>query len=399
MDFTYVAVDTSGERQKGKIDANSQKEVLDYLRANNQTPISVKQIDAAKSSFGFLNKVKNSDIVIFTRQLSSMILTGLTLIESLNILKQQINKPRMQEIINDLIAQISEGTTFSQALATHSDVFSEIYIALIKAAEAGGLLDKVLSRLADNMEKSEDLRKRVKSALFYPLIVITGVVIVIAIMNIFVIPQLGQLYNNLNLPLPVTTRIVLGMSSFFTNFSPLIVIAIIVLAVLYRRFSKTDLGRKVIDKAMLKLPVLGTIFKLSILDEITRTVAILISSGTSILESLTIAANVSNNIWYRNAMRNTANLVEKGIPLSSALQNQNIFPTILIQMIKVGESTGRIDDSMLKMAEYFERDLDTRVKTLTQSIEPILIVVLGISVAFLIISVITPIYSLISQIQ
>lgn len=399
MDFTYIAVDSSGARQKGKIDANSQKEVLDYLRSNNQTPISIKQIDAAKSSLGFMNKVKNSDIVIFTRQLSSMILTGLTLIESLNILKQQINKPRMQEIINDLIAQISEGTTFSQALSTHSDVFSEIYIALIKAAEAGGLLDKVLSRLADNMEKSEDLRKRVKSALFYPLIVISGVVIVIAIMNIFVIPQLGQLYSNLNLPLPITTRIVLGMSSFFTNFSPLIVIMIIVLAVLYRRFSKTDLGRKVLDKVMLKLPVLGTIFKLSILDEITRTVAILISSGTSILESLTIASNVSNNIWYRNAMRNTANLVEKGIPLSSALQNQNIFPTILIQMVKVGESTGRIDDSMLKMAEYFERDLDTRVKTLTQSIEPILIVVLGISVAFLIISVITPIYSLISQIQ
>ncbi len=399
MDFTYVAVDSSGARQKGKIDANSQKEVLDYLRTNNQTPIVVKQIDVNKSSFAFFNKVKNSDIVVFTRQLSSMVLTGLTLIESLNILKQQINKPRMQEIINDLIAQISEGTTLSKALESHSDVFSEIYISLIRAAETGGLLDKVLSRLADNLEKSEDLRKRVKSALTYPIIVITGVVIVIGIMNVFVIPQLGQLYNNLNLPLPLTTRIVLGISKFTTTFSPIIIIGIIVLFILYRRFIKTVTGRKTVDKAKLKIPVIGTIFRLSILDEITRTVAILISSGTSILESLTIASNVSNNIWYRNAVRNAANLVEKGIPLSSALQNQNIFPTILIQMTKVGESTGRIDDSMLKMSEYFERDLDSRVKTLTQSIEPILIVVLGISVAFLIISVITPIYSLISQIQ
>lgn len=399
MNFLYVAIDTSGQKQRGKIEAKSQKELLEYLRSNKLTPLSVKSLNENPSGFSFLNNVKNADIVIFTRQLSSMVLTGITLIESLTILKQQVNKPKMQTVIDDLIAQISEGSTFSQALESHSNIFSQVYIALIKAAETGGLLDKVLERLADNLEKGEDLKKRVRSALVYPIIVISGVVAVVGIMNIFVIPQLGKLYENLNLELPLTTRVVLSISSFVTTFAPGFVVGAIFLFIGYKRFVKTDMGIHIIDKAKLKIPVIGPIIRLSILDEITRTVSILISSGTSILESLTISSNVANNIWYKTAMRETGILVEKGIPLSSALQNQKIFPPILIQMTKVGESTGRIDDSMIKMAEYFERDLDVRVKTLTQAIEPILIITLGIGVSFLIISVITPIYSLISQIQ
>lgn len=400
MEYSYIATDKSGLKQKGVIEANSQKEILAYLRANNLTTLSIRPLTAKKNfSLSYLNRVRTSDIVIFTRQLSSMILTGLTLIEALNILKKQNNSPKMQAIVNDVIDRISEGNSFSQALENHKDVFSEVYVALIKAAETGGLMDKVLERLADNLEKSEDLKKRVRSALFYPAIIMTGVILVIAIMNIFVIPQLGGLYENLNLELPATTKIVLSLSDFTRQFFPIIIVGFIALGFFYRRLSKSEDGRKIIDKIKLKIPVFGRIIELGVLDEITRTLSLLVSSGTSIIEALQITAKVANNYWYKRAMNESATLVEKGISISNAFQNQNVFPQIVIQMTKVGESTGKIDESLLKVSEYFERDLDIKVKTLTTSIEPILIITLGVSVAFLIISVITPIYGLISQIQ
>lgn len=398
MEFAYIAADTTGIRQKGIIEANTEKEVVDFLRQNKLVPLSIKTTQKMTASL-FGGKVKNSDIVIFTRQLSSMITTGLTLIQALDILKNQTTKPEMRNLLNDLTSTISEGSSFSQALEGHKDVFSEVYISLIKAAEQGGLLDKVLARLADNMEKSEDLHKHVKSALFYPMIVITGVVGVIMVMNIFVIPQLGKLYESLNLALPLPTQIVLGTSKFLTTFFPLIIVGIIGAAIGYKRFTKTPQGKHIVDSVKLKLPVFGEIIRLSVLDEITRTLSLLISSGTSILEAISVSANVAGNTIYQDAMQETGTLVEKGVSLSDALQNQKIFPSILVQMVRVGESTGKIDDSLLRIAEYFERDLNLKVKNLTTAIEPILIVVLGATVGFLILSVITPIYSLISQIQ
>ena len=397
MEFIYTGVDKNSARTKGKLEANNEREVVEFLRANGITPLSLKR--AEKHGSFLQGGVKNSDIVLFTRQLASMILTGLTLIEALRVLKEQGNKPRMQEIINDLIAQISEGNSFSDALANHKDAFSDIYIALIKAAEKGGLLDKVLSRLADNMEKGEDIKKRVRSALFYPAIVVIGVIVVIVVMNIFVIPQLGSLYENLNIELPFTTRLVLEISKIFTTFYPVAGVLAIVGFFLYRRFKKTEQGIKVIDKIKLRLPIFGNIVILSILDEVTRTLSLLISSGVSIIESLNITAFIADNYWYKSSILSASTMVERGVSLSDAFSNQKVFPPMLVQMVRVGESTGRIDDSLLKVSEYFERDLDIKVRTLTTAIEPILIIILGVSVAFLILSVITPIYSLITQIQ
>lgn len=397
MQFTYNAIDKNGIRTKNNIEANSEREVIDYLRTNGLTPLSVKKF--TKSSFLNIKHAKNSDVVLFTRQLSSMILTGLTLIESLKILEQQITSPAMKIIIRDLISQISEGATFSDALSQHKETFSPTYIALIKAAERGGVMDKVLLRLADNMEKSDELKSRVKSAMFYPAIVIVGMVVVLVVMNVFVIPQLGTLYENLNLKLPLTTQLVLAFSKAFTDYYLIIGALLLAAFIGYKRMEKTPAGVKIIDRAKLRTPVLGKIIELSILDETTRTLSLMIASGASIIESLNLTANVANNYWYKTAINTAATQVEKGLPLSTSLSNQNLFPPMLIQMARVGESTGKIDDSLNKVAEYFDRDLDIRVHTLTTAIEPILLIVLGLSVAFLILSVITPIYGLISQIN
>lgn len=398
MEFEYTGIDSKAQRTKGKLKANNQQAVVEYLRSNNITPLTIRPVTKS-GDFLFFKKVKETDLILFTRQLSSMIITGLTLLESLKVLRQQSLSTGMQEVVSDLIAQISEGSSFSDALESHREVFSDVYIALIRASEKGGLLDKVLARLADNLERADDLKKKVRSALFYPSIVITGMLVVIIVMDVFVIPQLGSLYESLHVELPLTTRIVLDSSRFATNFFPVIIILIILAIFLFMRFKKTEDGIKIIDKTKLNLPIVGGIIRMSILDEVARTLSILISSGTSIIESLNITANVAGNYWYKTAIQTSSQQVEKGVPLSDALFNQNIFPPMLVQMAKVGESTGKIDESLLKVAEYYERDLDVRIKTLTTAIEPILIVFLGISVAFLTLSIITPIYGLISQIQ
>lgn len=398
MKFTYTAVSSSGEKKKGLIEANTEREVAEYLLNGGISPLTIKQTQVEGIGL-FSRKITNSDIVIFTRQLHSLVSTGITLIESLNILKEQTKNPRMKTVIIDLITSIQEGKSLSQALSSHKGVFKEVYIALIRAGETGGLLDKVLGRLADNLEKADATKRRVKGALFYPAIVMAGVIVVITIMNIFVIPQLGKLYESLNLDLPLTTRVVLRISKLFTKSWPILLIAAPGLYVFYKRFKKTEVGQKTLDKIKLNIPVIGSIISLSTLDEITRTLSLLIGAGVSIIEALNITADISDNIWFREAVRNSAELVEKGINLSSAFSNHKIFPLIIIQMVRVGESTGRVDDGLLKVAEYFERDLDIKVKTLTTAIEPILIIILGVTVAFLVLSVITPIYSLISQLQ
>lgn len=400
MQFSYTAVATTGQRKKGIIEANSEKQVVDYLKEGGLTPINIKKrSENGLLSLNLFKKVKGSDIVIFTRQLASMMQTGLTLIESLNILKNQIQNQELQNVITDIVGGISEGKSFSQALENHKNVFPETYISLIRAAESGGLLHKILARLADNLEASEDLQKRVRSALFYPLIIIVGVIGVIAIMNILVIPQLSSLYTSLNVELPWTTQLVVNTSHIFIKYWIFAIPGGFIGYLMFSKAAKTQIGIRVMDKIKLKLPVFGDIVRLSVLDEISRTLSLLVRAGLSIINALEITANVAGNVYYKEAMINSSRLVEKGISLSKAFQNQEIFPEMLIQMTKVGEETGKVDDSLEKLAQYFQRDLDLKIKTLTQSLEPIIIVFLGVIVGFIIISVITPIYTLINAIQ
>lgn len=398
MEFTYVAIDTTGKQTKGVIDTSSEKDVIDYLRQSGLTPVKVAQ----KTSFSFkpatfFSGVKSSDIVFFTRQLASMVLTGITLLESLTILKKQSTKPAMVKMLDNIIATVSEGKSLSQALSLYPKQFGPVYIALIKAAESSGLLDKVLGRLAENLERSEDLKKKITSAMFYPLIVIIGVLGVVVLMNVVVIPQLGTLYEQMSLELPLPTRIVLASSKLFTNYLPLGIILTIAGVIGYKKFASTETGKKTIDKIKLKLPVFGSIFELSILDEVSRTLSLLIGAGTSIIEALNISANVAGNVWYKEAIDRSAKMVEKGVPLSRALEDQRMFPLTLVQMVKVGETTGRIDEGLGKVAGYFERDLDLKVKNLTTALEPIIIVFLGSVVGFIILAIITPIYGLVTS--
>lgn len=401
MKLLYKAVTKDGKTVRGIIDGKDVKDAIKFLRTKELTPITVVSQEAhgLQKYLSFLNRANPSDIVFFTRQLSSMLESGLTLMQAMVILKDQIQKPAMSNIVNSIIAEIEDGQSFSKALAKYPKVFSAIYVSLIKAAEASGLLDKVLLRLAENLEKQEKLKSTIKSALMYPAIVITGMIIVVVLMMIFVVPQLTTLYGNLNIPLPLPTLIIIGMSNFITVFWPLVIGGVVLIFILFTRWHQTASGRLIIDDMILRLPIFGNLITKTILTEFTRTLGLLVGSGTLVVEALKETADVAGNVLYHNAILALSARVEKGITVGNAMSESKLFPSILVQMVKIGEETGKMDESLVKVSEYFEREVEGAVKNLTTAMEPIIMVVLGVGVAFLIISIITPIYNLTNSIQ
>jgi type II secretory pathway component PulF len=400
MRLRYKAITKEGKVAQGLLDARDVGETAGYLRARGLIPINITRIDNQFwTQLPFLNNVKNTDLVIFTRQLSSMLTSGLTLMRSLEILKEQVKNEALIEIITSIIADVQEGKTFAQAIEKYPKVFSHIYVSIIKAGEQSGLLDKVLLRLADNLEKQSKLKSTIKAALMYPAIVIILMAAVMIVMMVFVLPQLTVLYKNLNVPLPLPTQIVVGFSNLVVATWPILLAGLAVLLFFYRKWSKTSDGRLIIDSLKLKMPIFGKLIEQSILAEFSRTLGLLVGTGTLVVDALLETAETTGNVNYRNAITAVSKQVEKGVSVGDALSHYPLFPSLLIQLVKVGEQTGKIDETLGKASEYFEREVDGKVKTLTTAMEPFIMIVLGVAVAFLIISVITPIYSLISSIQ
>lgn len=401
MKLRYKATTQDGKIIKGIMDANDVNDAASYLRGKNLLPIqiSIQKDDLLSKVLPFFNKIGSSDLILFTRQLSSMLSSGLTLLRALQIYKDEIENESMREVVTGIINDIEEGKTFSYTIAKYPNVFSHIYMSLIKAGESSGLLDKVLLRLADNLEKQSKLRSTVKSALLYPAIVVVLMVFVIFIMMIFVIPQLSILYKNLNVALPLPTQIVVGLSSFIGTFWPLVLVSVGIFIFFYKRWRKTEQGQIIMDNLILKLPVFGKLISQTILSEFSRTLGLLIGTGTLVVESLLETADTTGNIHYKNAIKNISKQVEKGVSVGDAMSSYALFPPMLVQLVKIGEQTGKMDETLTKASEYFEGEVNQTVKTLTTALEPFIMVVLGVGVAFLIISVITPIYSLISSLQ
>jgi type IV pilus assembly protein PilC len=400
MQYSYKVTTKDGKIAQGIIDASDPTTAASYLRQKEFYPISIVQkTSGGFSLFGFRNRINQSDILFFTRQLSSMLSSGLTLMQSLGILKTQIQKEEMFMMVDGIMRDIEDGKTFSASAAKYPNAFSPIYISLIKTAESSGLLDKVLERLADNLEKENKLRGTIKSALMYPAIVITGMIIIVVIMMIFVIPQLASLYGNLGVALPLPTQIIIGLSNFTVTFWPLVIGVGVLLFIAYKRWKKSEAGKLVIDSMLLKIPIFGIINQRMILTEFTRTLGLLVGSGTLVVDAFQQSSGVTGNVLYIHAINGVARRVEKGMSIGDAMLSYPLFPQIIVQMVKIGEETGKLDESLLKVSEYYEREVDQAVKTMTTALEPIIMIVLGIGVAFLIISIITPIYNLTSSIQ
>jgi type IV pilus assembly protein PilC len=398
MQFQYKALKGDKVIIK-KIEAENTVTVAEYLRANGYFPIWIKPVK--KMEIGlldqFLNKVSFNDIVDFTRQVAIMLNAGLTLIDALEIIKKQVNKPTLQKIVQDIDAEIKAGNSFSFALKKHPKNFSNLYISLVKSGEASGKLAEILLKLSDNLEKEREFKGKLKSALIYPVIVVAAMIGVMFVMITFVIPKLLDLYKEFNIALPLTTKILIAVSSVSSRFWPLIILSLFVGLSLLKKYLATKGGKYTFDGLLLKIPVVNNVIRVSALVDSTRTLAILIGSGVSILDALEIVIETTDNIIFQNAFKNINKKVEKGQSLGSALEQEGIFPPILVQMTQVGEQTGHLDDTLMRLSKYFEMESEIAIKAMTTLIEPAILIFLGLGVGTLVISVITPIYNLTSS--
>lgn len=395
MKLFYKAVADEGRVVSGVIVANTPSEAAKYLRSHKLLPLTIKEEgEGFGKSFG--NKVKFSDLIFFTRQLSSMLGSGLNLIQALTIFRNQVEKKSLFEMMSGIINDVEEGKTFSNAISKYPETFSPIYISLIKTAEGSGLLDKILLRLADTLEKQQKLKAQIKSALLYPVIVIIMMVGVVIVMMVAVIPQLSTLYKSFNIELPFATQILVNASSFTIKFWPFMIVAVFGGGYGFRKWHKTPEGRFLVDKFVLRLPIFGKLIRQAMLTEFSRTLALLIGAGNLVVSSLQELSEIVGNSIYQKAILQVAERVTKGVSVGDAMSASPLFPALLVELVRIGEQTGKLEDSLQRASEYFESETDQTVKTLTTAMEPIIMLVLGIGVGFLLIAVITPIYKLTS---
>ena len=401
MKLYYRAVTKDGKTIRGLIEAKDERQAAEYLRQHQFLPVKIvpENKKGLVQYIPFFHRSSLSDLVFFTRQLASIMTSGLTLMQALQIMKNQMQSqnPYMQDVLQGIITDIENGKKFSTALEKYPKVFSPIYVALIKTAETSGLLDKVLLRLADNLEKQQQLHRTIQGALLYPLIVMAMMVAVIVIMMIFVIPQLSQLYSEIDMALPLPTLIVISLSNFVVAAWPLFIGLGFLGVYLYQSWYRKGSGRKIVDTYILKIPVFGKLMKETMMAEFTRTLGLLINAGSLVVESINRSSDVVDNVVYKEAILLVAKRVEKGIDMGDAMEANALFPPIVVEMVRIGEQTGKLDESLLKASEYFEREVEQTVKTLTTLLEPAIMIVLALGVGFLIFAVITPIYNLISS--
>ncbi|NCN06905.1 MAG: type II secretion system F family protein [Candidatus Pacebacteria bacterium] len=396
--FAYTAKNEFGENLRGKVEARNVHQAASVLKERNLLVIQLKPLteDAFAPLKAMFVGVKTDDIVNFTRQLSTMISAGLPLASSLSILVQQ-SKPEMSRLTAAILEDVEGGISFADALEKHPDAFDNLYTQLVRAGELGGVLDEVLARLAENMEKSKAFRAKTKGAMIYPVIVLLAMVIVGFIMMIFVIPKLTAMYTDFGAELPLATRALIGISEFMKTFWWLFIGGGIGGFLAFKRWIKTESGRAIWHTFILRIPIIGVLNTKIVLTEFARTTSLLIGAGVSLLNALEIVTKGVSNQVYQSALEDATKDVEKGVPLSEALERGAAFPPILFQMTAVGEETGKLDEILKKLSDYFEQESEQAVKNLTAAMEPLIMVVLGIGVGAMVIAIIMPIYNLTSQ--
>ena len=397
--FIYKAKDKTGKNIAGEVEAADKNSAARLIREKDLIVISLKP--ARETLFSlirrFRNRVTASDISTFTRQLSTMVNAGLPITDSLAILRQQ-SKSSFQPVITQILADVEGGESLSGALERHPKIFSPTFMALVKSGETGGVLDKVLARLADNLEKEQEFKGKVKGALIYPAIIVAGMFVVGLVMMIFVIPRLISLYAEFKAELPLPTRILIGISNILIYTWPLLILLGFGVYWGFKQYRKTVVGRRKTDELVFKVPVFGSLQKQIILTEITRSMALMVGAGVSIIEGLNVTAEVTDNVVISDALHDATKQIEKGFPIAySFAKHPEAFPYILSQMIAVGEETGKMEDVLSKVSRIFEIESDQKVKTLTAAVEPLVMVLLGLGVGFLVIAIILPIYNLTSQ--
>lgn len=396
--YSYKAKSESGKDIKGEVEANDSKKALSALKEKRLLCYFLKEKKENKISYyldRYFKKVTLGNLSSFTRQLATMVNAGLPLTDSLAILSAQ--KSKLAETIDRILRDIQGGLNLAEALAKYPKIFSLVYVGLVRAGEAAGVLDNILLRLADNLESQREFKAKIKGAMIYPIIIFIGMIGVMFIMMIFVIPKMMVLYKEFDADLPFATKALMSISSFLLGFWWLIILLGFVLAYGFKVISKNKAGRRKIDEIKFKIPIIGRLIKDVVMTEFARTLGLLVGVGVSLVEALEITAKITDNVIVEEGIVELQKRVEKGFSLASAVNSNPVFPQILGQMVTVGEETGKMDEVLLKISKYFQAESEESLKVLTSAMEPLIMVVLGVGVGFLIVAVVMPIYNLTSQ--
>lgn len=395
MEFIYKAKDIKGSEYSGSVLAPDAHSAAAIIRKKGLIIISLTPKSTSTNNFLYrlLNRVSFSEVVILTRQLATMVSSGLVLSESIDILEEQQSNKTLKKALNDISQDIKGGLTLAQALGKYPTIFPHVYVNLVKAGEASGKLDSVLLQMADGLEKQREFQSRIKGAMIYPVVVLSMMLAVIIIMMTFVIPKLITLYKQSTIDLPLPTKILIASSNAFVNYWWLGLIILVGGYIGINRWKKTPEGSLLLGKLILKIPIVGVIVTDVTLTNFNRTFGLLTAAGIPLLDSIGIVSDLTDNPIFKNVLKDSYAGVEKGLPFSSLLTS-SFFPKIISQMVRVGEETGKVDEIFFRLADYFESESDHMVKNLTVAIEPIILVILGVGVAFLVISIILPIYKL-----
>jgi type IV pilus assembly protein PilC len=402
--FAYVGRNRQGAVKKGELSAKTRDEAVDQLRKQHVvvTSLEEKSDKGGKFKVSLGSGLTDKDLVVFTRQFGTMINAGLPLIQCLDILSTQSENKVLRETVGDVKNSVEAGSTFSDALKRHPKVFDELYTNMIHAGEVGGLLDTILTRLAKHIEKAMKLKGQIKSAMVYPSAIVGVAIIVISVLMVWVIPVFAQMFLEMSggrIGLPGPTQLVINISNFFQSYWYVMGGVLVGVIMAIKRYYATVNGRIVIDRLLLKVPIVGDLIRKASVAKFTRTLGTLITSGVPLLEGLSICAKTSGNKVIEEALMNARVSISGGKTISEPLAKCNVFPKMVTHMIAVGESTGALDAMLGKIADFYEDEVDQAVETLTSLLEPIMMVVLGTIIGFIVIAMYLPIFTMAQAIQ
>ncbi len=392
--YQYIAKDKGGNTVTGNLDAASEVEVTDALHKKELIIVSIMPAKKKGARHRETGGVKLDDLVIFSRQLATMIDAGIPLVQSLGILGEQIENKSLKSVVAVVRQDIEAGMNFCDALAKHPRVFSELFINMSRAGEASGMLDEVLDRLASYLEKTASLNRKIKSSLVYPEVVVAMAILITTVLLLKVVPTFKGIFEMLGGQLPVPTQILIAVSDALRHYFLIVVGVFIVLAFLFRRYIGTEKGRRNFDRQKLKVPVLGQLFRKVALAKFARTFSTLVKSGVAILNALDIVAKTSGNKVVEETVLSCAVAVRNGEPISRPLAKSGVFPPMVCRMIGVGEQTGQLEKMLSKIADFYDEQVDAAVAALTSMIEPLVIAFLGIVIGSIVIALFLPIFKI-----
>ncbi len=402
--FTYKVRDREGRLLQGQLEADSSDLVATKLRSMGYIPVAIDKTGggAMKKELtipGIGNRVKLTEVSVFCRQFATMINAGLSLIRALHILGEQTESKLLKEIITEVRLDVEKGSSLSQALARHPKAFNRLFVAMVKAGEVGGVLDSVLMQLASIIEKQVELKRKIKSAMTYPVAVLALVLLIVTAMLLFIVPTFESLYEDLGGVLPLPTRLLLVVSGLMTSYAPFIFVAQVLFVVGFKKWISSDGGRARWDAFKLKIPIFGKLVHKTAITRFSRTFAVLLRSGVPILEALEITSETVNNTVVAKAVLDVQSAVKQGESVAVPLSRHAVFPPMVVQMLAVGEETGNVDEMLEKVADFYDAEIEAIVDALTSLLEPLLICVLGGAVGGMVVALYMPMFQIINLVQ